>query len=280
MNTELKNRWIWGVLSAVVVIVTLLFLGPEASFLLATGAGVLGWREYCRLMGLRERPSFHYLGYILIGLMFTHSFFVGSRTLFWVWFVWVLAFLTVFIEYMIEKRRSSISTFDIQRTWTELCRFILGVFYVYMIFGFFGPVLSKVNGEQIVILALASTFLSDTSAYFVGKARGRRKLWPELSPGKTIEGAVGGWIGGFLAALIVGALFRYVLFPGTSLTMVDAVIVGFFAGPLSQAGDFLESLMKRVAGRKDSGSLIPGHGGILDRTDGLVFVMPLVYFLF
>ncbi|MBS1985097.1 MAG: phosphatidate cytidylyltransferase [Bdellovibrionales bacterium] len=278
MSTELKNRLFWGFLAATVVLVTMFWLGPEASLLIATAAGLQGWREYCRLMNLDNKPSLVYIGYIVLATMFVHSYFVGSKTLFWLWLVWVIGFASIFTEYVLEKRRTSISTFDVQQNWTILCRFILGIFYIFMLLGFAGPIIAKVHGEQLLTLCLTCVFMGDSAAYFVGRSKGRRKVWPELSPGKTIEGCIGGWAGSFVSSIVLWGVFR-LLTPAT-LPIWECLIVGIVAGPLSQAGDFMESLMKRVGGRKDSGTLLPGHGGILDRADGLVFVLPLVYFLF
>src|SRR5205814_1770562 len=117
------------------------------------------------------------------------------------------------------------------------------------------------HGRLWVTVALAVTFVCDTGAYFVGRALGRHKLAPAVSPGKTIEGGVGG----LLAALGFMFLARATFFP--ALTVRDCVLVGLAAGVLGPIGDLTESLSKRSAGVKDSGKLIPGHGGILDRID-------------
>ena len=116
------------------------------------------------------------------------------------------------------------------------------------------------------------TFATDTSAYAVGRAVGRRKLAPSISPGKTWEGAVGG-----LAGAAAAAAALVVLLDGIESLLLPAVALGLGAGVVAQAGDLLESKVKRLAGAKDSGRLIPGHGGLLDRLDSLLPVFPLVY---
>ena len=122
------------------------------------------------------------------------------------------------------------------------------------------------DGPRWVLTAIAATFANDTGAYFAGRALGRHKLYPAISPGKTVEGAVGG-----LAASI-GTLFliRATFFP--SLTAADCLLVAIPAAVLGPTGDLVESMLKRSAGVKDSGHLIPGHGGLLDRLDALLFV--------
>ena len=127
------------------------------------------------------------------------------------------------------------------------------------------------QGLQWVLL-LAVTFATDTSAFFVGRALGRLPLAPAISPGKTLEGAVGGLAGAVLAAVIGVELL------GLELTMPETLVLGGLAGVAGQLGDLAESRLKRVAGVKDSGWLFPGHGGVLDRIDSIVFNLPVVYY--
>ena len=127
------------------------------------------------------------------------------------------------------------------------------------------------DGRLWVATAIAVTFANDTGAYLVGRTLGRHKLAPAISPGKTIEGALGGIVAG------VGWMFaaRATYFP--ALTAADALIIGIAGGILGPSGDLLESMLKRSVGAKDSGKLIPGHGGILDRIDALLFVGAYIY---
>ena len=120
-------------------------------------------------------------------------------------------------------------------------------------------------GPAWLALAVALSFGNDTGAYFTGRAFGRHKLAPAISPAKTIEGAAGG-----LAANLVVAFAARAFMP--ELTVADAVLLAVPAAIVGPAGDLLESLLKRAAGAKDSGRLLPGHGGILDRIDALLFV--------
>jgi len=125
---------------------------------------------------------------------------------------------------------------------------------------------------QWTALAFLVTFATDTSAYAVGRAVGRRKLAPSISPGKTWEGAIGGLVGAAAAAAALVALFD-----GIESLILPAVALGLGIGVVAQAGDLLESKVKRMADVKDSGRLIPGHGGLFDRLDSLIPVFPLVY---
>lgn len=279
MSPELRNRWIWAGVSVVVCLLSLFVFGPEATFLVALACGLQAWREYARMMNLERKRSFLVLGYILTLGSFAHAFFNGPHTLFWIWAAWASAFLALFVESVVERRRTGQEPeMDVQQTWTDLCRFVLGLIYVYMIFGFVGPIVDRVHGEHLLLIALTVVFMGDSVAYFAGHRWGRRKLWRALSPGKTIEGALGGYAGSILGGCLAWAIL-YFTSGHRTVSFSVVLTIAVLAPPLAQAGDLLESLMKRAAGRKDSGTLLPGHGGILDRTDGLAFVLPMVYFL-
>jgi len=130
------------------------------------------------------------------------------------------------------------------------------------------------EGRTWVFFALFTTFASDTAAFFTGRALGRHHLAPQISPGKTWEGT----IGGILGAIIVSLFF--ILFTPLSLHLNwgQAILLGLLVSIFGQLGDLLESLFKRNMGVKDSGRLIPGHGGVLDRMDSVVFAGIVVYY--
>lgn len=130
------------------------------------------------------------------------------------------------------------------------------------------------DGAWRVLLLLAIVMSSDTFAYFAGSAFGRHKLAPRVSPGKTIEGLAGGVLGGVVAALVV----RHFGLP--SVPMTAAVVLGIVVAVVGVTGDLVESLFKRWSGVKDSGRLFPGHGGMLDRLDSLLFGAPVLYYYF
>ena len=125
------------------------------------------------------------------------------------------------------------------------------------------------NGHRWLLCALMVVWAADTGAYFSGRKFGRHKLAPKISPNKTVEGL----IGGMLLAVITGVVLS--LFAGATTAQLPAVaLVSLLAGLLSVVGDLFESLLKRHAGVKDSGALIPGHGGVLDRLDGVLAALP------
>ena len=130
---------------------------------------------------------------------------------------------------------------------------------------------ANVEGPQVLFLMMLTVFVSDSAQYYTGRAFGRRPLAPAISPKKTIEGAVGGFIFGGLFFTAVGAWWLPTV-PAAARVVIGVAIV--IAGI---AGDLFESMLKRSAGVKDSSALIPGHGGILDRIDALLFAAPLYY---
>ena len=128
-------------------------------------------------------------------------------------------------------------------------------------------------GAAWVYMVLAITFIQDTAAYFVGRSMGRHKMAPLLSPKKTWEGAVGGLVGSVTTSLVCIPLL------GLPLTLGAGIVIGLVGGVVGPLGDLAESLIKRQVGLKDAGSIIPGHGGVLDRADSLLFTAPTLFYL-
>jgi len=148
---------------------------------------------------------------------------------------------------------------------------VTGPLYVGGLFGLIARLFGHPLGGSWVVLAMVCSFFSDTGGYFAGRKLGKRPLAPAISPNKTIEGS----IGGLLAALAGGIVghFWYL----KALSLPAAVLLSLTAAALGQLGDLCESLIKRSAGVKDSGNLLPGHGGILDRSDALLFAASAIW---
>jgi phosphatidate cytidylyltransferase len=130
------------------------------------------------------------------------------------------------------------------------------------------------NGSDLVFLLFLVVWASDTAAYYVGRLLGRHPLAPAVSPRKTVEGAVGGLAGALLAAFVARAWFM------NRLDVADCAILGVALGVVGMAGDLVESMLKRGAGVKDSARLVPGHGGLLDRVDSLLYAAPVLYYYY
>jgi CDP-diglyceride synthetase len=159
--------------------------------------------------------------------------------------------------------------------WADLGVTLGGAIYTGGLLGY-APLLAalpegpdRAGGTAWLLMVLLGTAACDTGAYFVGSAIGRRKLIPHISPGKTWEGLAGGALGAIVAAVALSGLLH--------LDLIQAVVLGLFVCAAAVLGDLCESLIKRACGVKDSGHLIPGHGGVLDRLDSILFVLVAVY---
>ena len=151
---------------------------------------------------------------------------------------------------------------------------IAGILYVGWLLSYLVAIRDLDDGRNWVFFALFTTFASDTAAFFTGRALGRYKLAPYISPGKTWEGA----IGGILGAIIVSLFFLLPTPLSLHLNWGQAILLGLLVSIFGQLGDLVESLFKRNMGMKDSSQLIPGHGGFLDRMDSVVFAGIVVYY--
>jgi phosphatidate cytidylyltransferase len=152
--------------------------------------------------------------------------------------------------------------------------FPLGALYIGVGLGHFLLIRNLAEGDLFVFFVILVTWAADTAAYYIGKTMGRRPLAPRLSPKKTVEG----FVGGLLCAVLVAGLSHFWFF--SFLTLVECVIIGVLLACLGLLGDLAESFFKRSSGVKDSGTLIPGHGGLLDRLDSLLFTGPAFYYCY
>jgi phosphatidate cytidylyltransferase len=157
-------------------------------------------------------------------------------------------------------------------SWQPLVVTLFGICYINWLLGYAFWVRELDGGADWVLLLVWVTWLGETAAYVVGSLIGRRKLAPVISPKKTVEGATAQLVMSMAAAVAAQAWFLPALRP------VDALVVGALLGVVGQVGDLVESALKRSVGTKDTGQLIPGHGGILDRIDSLLFNTPVLFY--
>ncbi len=130
-----------------------------------------------------------------------------------------------------------------------------------------------------LVMGVVSPWLADSTAYFVGSFMGKRKLCPNISPNKTVEGALGGIIGSVLGALLAGVVFQFIVYRNVEFNYLALLVIGVYCSVVSILGDLVFSVIKRDCGIKDYGSIMPGHGGLLDRFDSVIFCVPVVYFI-
>lgn len=199
--------------------------------------------------------------------------------------LWVLLFPSRYIELLNDINISKVGTaflavmFFLTYTVISKNRFTFDdvgftlVATLYVGVGFFSFIETRNEQLEYIFFALFLVWATDSGAYFVGRAIGKKKLWPEISPNKTIEG----FIGGIVSAVVVALVFQLVapIWP----SFVHVPIIAVFVSIFGQMGDLVESALKRHYHVKDSGTILPGHGGILDRFDSLLFVLPILYFV-
>jgi phosphatidate cytidylyltransferase len=274
-RSELARR-----IGTAVVVLPLLLLGmlwapPLVGLAIVTLATALGAWEFDGLLKARGLAPFRVVGALLLAAVYVEVAFEG-----WVGAnlldaeravpLWPLAAVVALAALLFRAR-------DFERDVPSAALTLLGAVYLGGLGGAIAALrvmAPSVLGPWRIGLLIATVMAADTAAYFVGRAFGRRKLAPSISPGKTFEGALGGLLGGALGALAV----RAAGWPGLPLT--HAVALGLLVSLAGVAGDLLESLLKRWAGVKDSGRLFPGHGGMLDRLDSLLFGAAVLYYYF
>ena len=161
---------------------------------------------------------------------------------------------------------------DIRKSAGDVALLFLGILYVPFLLSHLGLIRMLPNGIEWIFLLLVIVMAGDTGAFYTGSAFGKRKLYPVVSPKKSVEGSLGGLIGSLAGAFIARATFF------TELSVFDCIAAALLLGCLGQLGDLFESMLKRSFGVKDSGKIIPGHGGMLDRLDSILFAAPAAFF--
>lgn len=174
-------------------------------------------------------------------------------------FLFILMLITVF-----SKNKT---------TMQSIALIFVGVVYISFGFHYMNVTRLMEDGLFWSLLIFASIWMTDIGAYFTGWAIGKRLLWPAISPKKTVEGA----LGGMLFSTIVAILFS--LYAPELISLSKAIVFGLVVSIAAQLGDFIQSAYKRTAGVKDSGTILPGHGGVLDRCDSWIIVFPFVHLL-
>ncbi|OGO43105.1 MAG: hypothetical protein A2137_07800 [Chloroflexi bacterium RBG_16_58_8] len=256
---------LWGI---PLLVVAVWFSAPEYSFpwftVLAVVWGLLAAVEYYRLTGVAQLPILTWCGllFTLIFILQPHIEFELNVPLITLLVTAAVVLSLVLLVFLPKK----------EGLFTGWAWMMGGIFYVGWLLGIL--VSLRIDaGRNWVLLALFATFGSDTAAYFIGRAIGKHKMAPQISPSKTWEGAIAGVFG----AVIVSLLFKLPAPWELPIGYGEVIILGMLISVFGQFGDLAESLLKRNTGAKDSGRLMPGHGGLLDRMDSVVFAGAVVY---
>jgi len=253
-------RVLSGIVAIPIVLGIVLYGSPWLFFALVFLAAMIGCREFFSMVGRGGAPGFPAVGYPLAAALLLCFYFQGKYFLEW----GVAAGVLVPIAWFLGDR-------NVEAAARNMAVTVLGVLYAAGLSGYFVLIRALEGGNHFIVLLFMIVWFGDTAAYYGGRSLGRRPLAPAVSPNKTLEGAAFGLAGSVLAGLLAHYGFL------GAVPLLHCLIVGGVCGMIGQFGDLVESLIKRSTGVKDSGSLIPGHGGVLDRIDSLLFAGPVFY---
>lgn len=266
MSTELHKRVVTGVVGGLALLLLIIFGGWLGVFFFTTILSLAMVFEFSEMaLELQDRIEKRYA-------LLCIAWFVGVVNLLLPQLEFellVLSFVGLFGYFVLTAWRHEDSAFLIHLK--ELTFSLFALMYLVFLPLFLPRIYETAHGLHWVLVFLFINWAGDTGAYFVGKKHGKKKLYPRISPKKTVEGALGGLASSFGIALVYKVLFF------RSMPWLAVLFVPIIVGVVAQFGDLVESFVKRAFGRKDSGSLLPGHGGVWDRFDGVVFSLPVMY---
>ncbi|MBI4302582.1 MAG: phosphatidate cytidylyltransferase [Chloroflexi bacterium] len=242
-------------------VVLVIWVGEPLFSLVAVAIALFGLVEFYQLAAQSGRQPLIVTGGVWTLLLVLSPHWQDHRV---APFIISLALLTSFVGLMFRPLEEKAAA---EWAWT-----VVGILYLGWLVGYLVALRGVVNGREWTIFTLFTVFASDTSAFLVGRTWGRHPLVPHISPKKTIEGVIGGVVGALVAAFLLGSIL------GLPIGSGGALLLGGLSSLFGQWGDLCESMLKRSAGVKDAGQLIPGHGGILDRLDSVVFAVVVVYY--
>ncbi|USG67961.1 phosphatidate cytidylyltransferase [Brevibacillus ruminantium] len=259
----MKQRIITGLIGGAGFLF-MVYLGGAWFSSLVFVLAVIGLFEFLRMANIQPLSVAGVLGYVLlISIMWPALSFTGQTGL--VMPDLLLPVTLLLLLYAVFRK----NLFHIEHAALTL----LGALYISYGFAYMAALRNLSDtGLLLTVLVILGIWSTDSGAYFVGRAVGKRKLWPAISPNKTIEGAVGGLLVAILVVMAVNAWIGHIPYD-------QALLLALVTGIAGQLGDLVESAMKRHFGVKDSGRIFPGHGGVLDRFDSMILVFPILHLL-
>jgi len=259
------SRVITGIV-LVPILLVIVWLLPYQYFMgVVALATVVGLHEFYRMAEARGARPLSKLGMALGALLIILDLYGTKR------FDWGPAFYITFCVITVLTARL-FSSRQVEGALSDVAVTLAGLFYVALLLGFQVAIHRGYQGKYWLVFLYLVIWASDTGAYYIGTAFGKHRLYEKISPKKSIEGL----IGGLLASVIIALLCKQWLVP--SLGIIEAAVLGVVLALVGTIGDLVESLLKRSVGVKDSGTIIRGHGGILDRMDSMMFAAPVLYY--
>jgi len=257
----LRHRILTAVVGLPLLILVIWFGEPWFTIAMAAMAGCAGW-EFYRMAGRINVQPLTYFGIAWIVLLIAspNCPYASTSTI-----LITLAIVASLVWLIFRLPRDQAFT---NFAWT-----IAGILYIGWMVSYWIGLRNLDDGRALVFLAMFTTFANDTGAFFIGRTWGKHHLAPTISSGKTWEGAAGGLLSSVLAAFIIAVIFKL------KFSYWEIAIAGIVISVFAQLGDLVESVLKRNTGVKDAGKLVPGHGGLMDRMDSLIFTGVIVYYL-
>ena len=245
------------------LLILIIYVGNGWLFnILITLCIIICLREFYALMDQGDISCFK-LSAMVLGVILALAFW--SKKIEWVFLVLTGSGLILFLNALI-------SSSPLSKTIPRVSATFFGLFYIPWMMGFLMLIRGLKGGRYLVFFILALIWSGDTLAYYTGILFGRHPLCKNISPKKTVEGMVGGLLGSVIAAFCLGPFWL------PEISFLSYPLIGLAMGAFGQLGDLSESVLKRWAGAKESGAILPGHGGLLDRIDGLIFSAPVFYY--
>lgn len=260
----MNSRYLGALILAPLVI--FLFLGGEYLKYLVMVLSLFGMYEFYKVSRKKHYKPIKVIGYILCA-----AYYLNMSNDFSTSFNVYILMATIFLLLCIPVLNTTYNFVDVALT-------IFGFLYVAVFFSFIVFINNKAYGEYLVWIIFICSWVCDTAAYYSGRffgKGGKHKLCPKVSPNKTIEGSIGGLLGSAIGCTIYGyVISRF----GVPIELYHYTIIGVICGAFGQLGDLIASSIKRFVGAKDYSNLIPGHGGILDRFDSILFVSVVAFY--
>jgi phosphatidate cytidylyltransferase len=260
------QRWITTIVLAPLIIWILIKGTPMLLAALVSVVAIFAIREYLRIVFSRGDGE---VPLSITAISFITCVFLVTAAAFGVWPVMILTMalnLVLLSVFVLFRFTANAPLFD------TIARQALGVIYIPLSLSLLLFIRNMEDGILWIIWLLIVCFMNDTGAFYTGTFFGKRKLAPRISPKKTMEGSAGG----IAASMTAGLVFSLLFFGSASLALVT-LPCSFLIAVAGQVGDLFESALKRASSVKDSGRILPGHGGMLDRIDGLLFAIPVLY---